>query len=130
MAPGTESAAEQLTEQQMVQAEIDVVQLDVMAVINDITSHAPRTQLRQDLQALDTAIGDLVRAEINFFKDNHMFFLASTDQGGELDPTRGPVVIRDPVCCSVAVSMTAIPSPWESATNSFESSAVKASPYV
>src|SRR5262245_58439152 len=43
VAPGAEGDAEALVEQQMVQAELDVVQLDVLAVINDITSHAPRT---------------------------------------------------------------------------------------
>jgi hypothetical protein len=82
VAPGAEGGAEARTEEQMVQAEIDVVQLDVITVINDITSHAPRATLRQDIQALRTAIGDLVRAEINFFIDNHKFFQGSTDQGG------------------------------------------------
>lgn len=81
--PGTsESAAEQLTEQQMVQAEIDVVQLDVTAVINDITMNAPQTQLLQDIQALNTAEIDLVRAEFVFFIDNHTIFQGSTTQGG------------------------------------------------
>src|SRR5262249_12244285 len=67
VAPGTEDAAETKTEQQMVQAEIDVVQLDLTAVIIDLTHHAPRDTLRQDVQTLKTAIGDLLRAEINFF---------------------------------------------------------------
>ena len=82
VAPGVESDAEALVERQMVQAEIDVAQLDVIAVINDITSHAPRATLREDSRALDTAIGDLARAEINYFHDNHMFYQGSTDQGG------------------------------------------------
>jgi uncharacterized protein (TIGR03118 family) len=82
VAPGAEGGAEARTEEQMVQAEIDVVQLDVITVINDITSHAPRATLRQDIQALRTAIRDLKRAEINFFIDNHTFFQGSADQGG------------------------------------------------
>lgn len=82
VAPGTESDAEALVERQMVQAEIDVVQLHTMAVINDITSQAPRATVRQDIQDLNTAIGDLVVAEVNFFIDNHTFYQGSTDQGG------------------------------------------------
>src|SRR5262249_59056220 len=82
VAAGAEADADALVEGHVVQAEIDVVQLDVIAVINDITSHAPRATLRQDFEALDTGIGDLARAEINYFHDNHMFYQGSTDQGG------------------------------------------------
>jgi len=66
----------------MVQAAIDVAQLDVITVINDITNHAPRETLRQDIQALNTALRDLSRAEINFFIDTHTFYQGSTDGGG------------------------------------------------
>jgi uncharacterized protein (TIGR03118 family) len=69
-------------EQQMVQAELDVVSLDVTAVINDIKSGASRDTIRQDIQTLNTAVGDLVRAEIGFFRDTHTFYQGSTDQGG------------------------------------------------
>jgi len=82
VAPGAESDAEALVERQMVQAEIDAAQLDVITVINDITNHAPRETLRQDFQALFTALGDLRRAEFNFFLDTHTIYQGSTDQGG------------------------------------------------
>ena len=82
VAPGAESDAEALVERQMVQAAIDVAQLDVITVINDITNHAPRETLRQAIQALNTALRDLSRAEINFFIDTHTFYQGSTDGGG------------------------------------------------
>jgi len=69
-------------EAQMVQAELDVVSLDVTALINDIKNAAPRDTIRQDIQTLNTAIGDLVRAEVGFFIDTHTLFQGSTDQGG------------------------------------------------
>jgi uncharacterized protein (TIGR03118 family) len=69
-------------EKQMVQAELDVVQLDVTAVINDIKNGAPRATIRQDLQTLDTAVDDLVRSEIRFFHDTHTIFQGSSAQGG------------------------------------------------
>src|SRR5262245_6196426 len=82
VAPGAESDAEALVERQMVQAELDVVSLDWTAVINYITTHAPPATLRQDIQALRTAITDLARAEIRFFLDTHTIYQGSTDQGG------------------------------------------------
>jgi uncharacterized protein (TIGR03118 family) len=89
VAPGAESDAEALVERQMVQAEIDVAQLDTIAVINDITNHAPRDTLRQDFRALTTALRDLRRAEITFFIDSHMLYQGSTDQGGATLQTLG-----------------------------------------
>src|SRR5262249_61069099 len=62
VAPGTNLDAALLTKQQMVQAEIDVVSLDVSAVIDDITNGAPKAKLREDSQALKTAKKDLKRA--------------------------------------------------------------------
>jgi hypothetical protein len=53
-----------------------------LTVINDITSQASPATLQQDIQALHTAIGDLVVSEVNFFLDNHTFYQGSTDQGG------------------------------------------------
>jgi uncharacterized protein (TIGR03118 family) len=82
VAPGADSGAEALVEREMVQAEIDVVQLHTMAVINDITSQASPATLQQDVQALNTAIGDLMVSEVNFFLDNHTLYQGSTDQGG------------------------------------------------
>jgi uncharacterized protein (TIGR03118 family) len=89
VAAGAESDAEALVERQMVQAEIDVAQLDVNTVINDITNHAPRATLRQDFQALNTALGDLRRAEVKFFIDTHTLYQGSTDQGGATLQTLG-----------------------------------------
>jgi uncharacterized protein (TIGR03118 family) len=82
LAPVAAGTAEGAAEAQAVQARLDVVQLDVLAVLNDVTSMASRSTLRQDLQTLDTAIGDLARAEITYFRDNHTFFQGSSDQGG------------------------------------------------
>jgi hypothetical protein len=69
-------------EAQMVQAELDVVRLDVTAVIKDITGGASQATTRQDIQTLNTAIGDLVRAEIGFIIDTHTVYQGSTAQGG------------------------------------------------
>ncbi len=77
--PGT---AENQTEAQMVQADLDIVQLALAAAINDIKSGASRATIRQDLQTLDDAVDTLVRAEREFFEDTHHFYLGSTDQGG------------------------------------------------
>jgi uncharacterized protein (TIGR03118 family) len=82
VAPGVEGAAEALAEQEMVQAELDVVALDATAVINDINNHAPRATLRTDFQALGTAVNDLARAELRYFIDTHTIYQGSTDQGG------------------------------------------------
>jgi uncharacterized protein (TIGR03118 family) len=82
VAPGAEGGAEALVEQQMVQAELDVVALDATAVINDINNHAPRATLRQDIRTLKTAVHDLVHAEIRYFHDTHTIFQGSTAQGG------------------------------------------------
>src|SRR5205085_7189636 len=42
-------------EAQMIQADLDVVQLNLKTVLNDIASGAPKATLRQDLQALDAS---------------------------------------------------------------------------
>ncbi len=67
---------------QAVQADLDVVQLDVLTVISDVTSRAPSSTLRLDSQTLNTAIGDLAVAELAFFRDTHTFYQGSSDQGG------------------------------------------------
>lgn len=82
VAPGTEGGAEALTEEQMVQAEIDVVSIDVNTLINDITNGAPKATLQQDIQSLHTAEKDLKRAEHRFFVDTHTVFQGSSANGG------------------------------------------------
>jgi uncharacterized protein (TIGR03118 family) len=67
-APGS---AEGPAEAQMVTAALDVFNLDLAVVQKDITSGAPASQLQQDLQALNSALVDLVRAEVNFVHDEH-----------------------------------------------------------
>jgi uncharacterized protein (TIGR03118 family) len=79
VAPGTPEGP---AEAQMVQAELDVVQLDAMATIKDIKSGASAATIRQDLQTLEAAVDDLIRAEISFVIDNHTLYLGSTAQGG------------------------------------------------
>ena len=47
----------------------DVFQLAVQTFNTDLSSGASKAQLRQDLQAVDTALQDLVRAETKFVLD-------------------------------------------------------------
>ena len=53
----------------MVQADLDVVQLDLNALQQDIASGAPATQIRQDLRDLKTALVDLAHAEARLAAD-------------------------------------------------------------
>ena len=73
VAPGTPEGP---AEQQTVTAFLDVFQLAVQTFNTDLSIGASKTQLRQDLQAVDTALRDLVRAEVNFVLDSQ------ADQGG------------------------------------------------
>jgi hypothetical protein len=54
----------------------DVFQLDVQTFNTDLSKGASKAQLRQDLQAVDAALQDFVRAEENFVLDSQV------DQGG------------------------------------------------
>ena len=54
----------------MVQAAADVFQLAVQTFNTDQSSGASKAQLQQDLQAVDTALQDLVRAEAKFVLDS------------------------------------------------------------
>jgi len=56
-------------EAQMVQADLDVVQLDLQAVLADISSGAPASQLQMDLQTLTTDLNNFVNAEVHFIFD-------------------------------------------------------------
>jgi uncharacterized protein (TIGR03118 family) len=56
-------------EQQMVTAFLDVFDLAVQQFNTDLAAGAPRAQLRQDLQAVETALKGLVRAEGQFAGD-------------------------------------------------------------
>jgi len=82
VAPGTNEDAEALTEQQMVQAQIDVVSLDLNTVINDINNSVPKATLKEDFQALNTALQDLAGAERRFFRDTYTVFQGSSANGG------------------------------------------------
>jgi uncharacterized protein (TIGR03118 family) len=66
VAPGTDEGP---AEGQMVQAALDVVQIDLNTVLVDISSGAPASQLEMDLQALNMAVRDFVIAEIHFTRD-------------------------------------------------------------
>ncbi len=65
-APGS---AEGPAETQLIQADLDVVQLDLKVVLNDLSSGAPRATLRQDVQALDAALVQLTHDERGFAAD-------------------------------------------------------------
>ena len=66
VAPGS---PEGLSEQQKVTAALDVFQIDLTTLQKDLSSGASRPQLQQDIQNLNTALVDLVRAEIVFATD-------------------------------------------------------------
>ena len=55
----------------VLQAAVDVFQIDVNTVIQDLQNGVPQAQLRQDLQALQQAFIDLIQAEAQFFHDQH-----------------------------------------------------------
>jgi uncharacterized protein (TIGR03118 family) len=63
-------------EQQMVTAALDVFNLAVAAFQHDFANGASRDQLRQDVRAVVTALGDFLRAEAKFAADEQ------ADQGG------------------------------------------------
>jgi uncharacterized protein (TIGR03118 family) len=76
LAPAAAGTPEGPAEQQMVTAFLDVFQLAVQKFDTDLGRGASKAQLRQDLQAVDTALRDFVRAEVNFVLDTQ------ADQGG------------------------------------------------
>jgi hypothetical protein len=53
----------------MIQADLDVVQLDLQAVLNDLSSGAPAATLQQDIQTLNAALAQLVQDETHFAAD-------------------------------------------------------------
>jgi hypothetical protein len=73
VAPGTPEGP---AEQQMVTALLDEFQLAVQTFNTDLSSGASKAQLRQDREAVETALRDFVRAEVNLVLDT------SADQGG------------------------------------------------
>ncbi|HEV3084358.1 MAG TPA: TIGR03118 family protein, partial [Gemmataceae bacterium] len=56
-------------EAQMIQADLDVTQLDLQAVLNDISSGASAAMLQQDIQALNAALAQLGQDETRFAAD-------------------------------------------------------------
>jgi uncharacterized protein (TIGR03118 family) len=66
-APGS---PEGQAEVQRVQANLDVVQLDLQQLARDTASGAPATTIRQDTQTLDAASRALLRAEQGFGEDS------------------------------------------------------------
>jgi uncharacterized protein (TIGR03118 family) len=56
-------------EQQMVTAFLDVFQLAVQTLNTDISNGAPKAQIRQDEQAVDTALRNFIQAEFAFLHD-------------------------------------------------------------
>ncbi len=65
-APGS---AEGQAEAQAVTAALDVVQLDVTTLQSDLASGADKATIRQDVQALNAALLDLIHAEVRFARD-------------------------------------------------------------
>jgi uncharacterized protein (TIGR03118 family) len=69
LTPVAAGTPEGSAEQQMVTAFFDVFELAVQKFNTDLSSGASKAQLRQDEQAVDTALRDFVRAELNFVHD-------------------------------------------------------------
>ena len=65
----TPGATEGQAEAQTIQADLDVVQLNLKTVLGDLTSGASKTQLRQDIQILDQSLIQLTRDEVRFRAD-------------------------------------------------------------
>jgi uncharacterized protein (TIGR03118 family) len=65
-APGSPEGA---AEAQMIQADLDVVQLNLTAVLNDISTGASQATLRQDIRTLDAALEQLADDEAAFAAD-------------------------------------------------------------
>src|SRR5262249_18332620 len=68
LAPVAAGTSEGPAEAQMVQAALDVVQLDANAVLGDISGGAPKATLQQDLRNLRAALAQFVQAEQQFAK--------------------------------------------------------------
>jgi uncharacterized protein (TIGR03118 family) len=68
-APGS---PEGQAEAQMIQADLDVVQINLKTVLNDISSGASQSQLRQDIKTLDALLAQLVRDESRFARDTRL----------------------------------------------------------
>ena len=66
VAPGTPEGP---AEAQMVQAALDIAQLDFATVLKDVSSGVTGAQLKQDIQAFNQALVQLVRAESQFAQD-------------------------------------------------------------
>src|SRR5262249_13724870 len=81
VAPGTPEGP---AEAQMVQAALDVFQLDLTTVMNDISSGASKATLQQDVRALQTAFVDLVHAEVQFAQDTRADLGLHGDESGGL----------------------------------------------
>jgi uncharacterized protein (TIGR03118 family) len=85
LAPVAAGSAEGPAEQQMVTAALDVVQLDLTALQNDLASGASRDTIRQDVQTLDAALVNLIRAEIQFARDARADLGTGHHKGGDHD---------------------------------------------
>jgi uncharacterized protein (TIGR03118 family) len=86
LTPVAKGTPEGPAEAQMVQADLDVVQLDLTVVLNDISSGAPASQLQMDLQTLNTDLMNFIQAEIQFtldsIRDTHHGNRATALSGG------------------------------------------------
>jgi uncharacterized protein (TIGR03118 family) len=65
-APGS---PEGTAEAQMIQADLDIVQLNLQALQMDLTAGAPKATIRQDLRALDHSIVQLAHDQAHFTAD-------------------------------------------------------------
>jgi uncharacterized protein (TIGR03118 family) len=77
LTPVAKGAPEGPAEGEMVQAVLDVVQINLNTVQQDIANHVPPTVLEQAIRDLDTSLIDLARAEARFASDT------VSDSGGD-----------------------------------------------
>jgi uncharacterized protein (TIGR03118 family) len=78
--PGTPEGP---AEAQMLQAAVDVFQIDLNTLIKDIASGASRDQIKQDVKAVDAAFVALVRAELKFAADEGHDLSTHHGHGGD-----------------------------------------------
>jgi len=95
LTPVAEGTPEGLAEAQMVQAALDVFQMDLKVVLNDISSGVTGTALQQAIRDLDAAFVDLAQAEIRFAIDSRNDLSPHKHHGVDSDNDAARVALDD-----------------------------------
>jgi hypothetical protein len=95
LTPVAEGTPEGPAEAQMVQAALDVFQMDLKVVLNDISSGVTGTALQQAIRDLDAAFVDLAQAEIRFAIDSRNDLSPHKHHGSDSDNDAVRVALDD-----------------------------------